>query len=223
MTETLLQCGADVVSTDMQTEPQSDIWQPLISLAKKNDGKLHYFACDVTDEKQVADVFEQAEGLMRYPLKGLVTCAGVSGRCPAVDYPVHAFRKIMDINVTGTFLCATAAAKIMQRQGVPGSIVLFASMSGTNVNKVDRDVQCATDQVAEQSRASTLVRTTLPNRLCFSLLAIWRQNGATVLSTRPSGSVSFIRRWKSCSSSQVNTISPGYIMTPSALTAMLPQ
>lgn len=77
----------------------------------------------------------------RHPIRGLVTCAGISGRCPAVDYEVDKFRRIMDINVTGSFLCATAAARIMQRQMVSGSVVLLASMSGTNVNQVREETQ----------------------------------------------------------------------------------
>ena len=98
---------------------------------------MTYIACDVTNEESVAKTFAEAEAKSRFPIRGLVTCAGISGRCPAVDYPVSAFRKIMDINVTGTFLCATAAARIMHREEVSGSIVFFASMSGTNVNKVN--------------------------------------------------------------------------------------
>lgn len=84
----------------------------------------------------MAKTFNTAEQAARFPIKGLVTLAGISGRSPAAEYEVAAFRKIMEVNVTGTFLCAQAAARIMHRQLVGGSIVMFASMSGTNVNKV---------------------------------------------------------------------------------------
>lgn len=109
---------------------------PLKTLAKKIGRQLRYAPCDVTDEESVSRAFECAEKGARYPVQGLVTCAGISGRSAATEYPVDEFRRIMDINVTGTFLCATAAARIMQRCVVPGSIVMLASMSGTNVNKV---------------------------------------------------------------------------------------
>lgn len=102
-------------------------------------GQLHYVSCDVTSERGVADAFAEIESKARHPIRGLVTCAGISGRSPAVDYPTDKFRRIMDINVTGTFLCATATARSMHRQMMPGSIVMLASMSGTNVNQVSSE------------------------------------------------------------------------------------
>ena len=90
----------------------------------------------MTSEESVKAAFASAEAASRYPIRGLVTLAGISGRCPALDYDIAAFRKIIEINVVGTFLCARTAASIMQRQQVPGSIVMIASISGSNVNKV---------------------------------------------------------------------------------------
>jgi NAD(P)-dependent dehydrogenase (short-subunit alcohol dehydrogenase family) len=59
-----------------------------------------------------------------------VTSAGISGHTPALETPAAQFRHIFDVNVTGSFLVAQAAARRMvgQRQG--GSIVLIASVSG---------------------------------------------------------------------------------------------
>ena len=71
----------------------------------------------------------------RYPIRGLVACAGVSDKDPATEFSVERFRRLMDINVTGTFLAAQAVAREMRKANVSGSVVLVASMSGTNVNK----------------------------------------------------------------------------------------
>jgi NAD(P)-dependent dehydrogenase (short-subunit alcohol dehydrogenase family) len=109
---------------------------PLEKIAKTTGTQVRYVPSDVTDEASVSKAFDLAASGARHPIRGLVTCAGISGRCAAVDYPVEKFRQIMDINVTGTFLCATAAAREMHRQMVSGSIVMLASMSGTNVNQV---------------------------------------------------------------------------------------
>lgn len=76
----------------------------------------------MTNEDSVTDAFAKVESNARYPLRGLVTLAGISGRSPAVEYPAAAFRKIMEVNVMGTFLCAQAAARVMQRQNVRGSM-----------------------------------------------------------------------------------------------------
>ncbi|KAF4632154.1 hypothetical protein G7Y89_g5983 [Cudoniella acicularis] len=56
------------------------------------------------------------------------------GESDAVTYPVDAFRKILDVNIMGTFLIVQACAKIMREEG-GGSIVMIASMSGTIANK----------------------------------------------------------------------------------------
>lgn len=164
----------------MASTPADEVWQPLLAVANATGGQLRYLACDVTNEDDVAATFAKAEASIRYPLRGVVLCAGISGRCPAVEYSVSAFRKIMDVNVTGSFLCATAAARIMQRQGVSGSIVMFASMSGTNVNKVRSGKRWIRCTCADVDREWTPVRTTHQSPQCCNWLEIWLQNGATV-------------------------------------------
>ncbi|GAB7358119.1 hypothetical protein MBLNU230_g0278t1 [Neophaeotheca triangularis] len=135
LTQTLLLSGADVAVTDMQQDADDGIWHCALETAKRQGARLSYTQCDVTNEDSVTDAFAKVESKARYPLRGLVTLAGISGRSPAVEYPAAAFRKIMEVNVMGTFLCAQAAARVMQRQNVGGSMVLFASMSGSNVNR----------------------------------------------------------------------------------------
>ncbi len=98
--------------------------------------KLSYHQNDVTDAKGVQSVFDKVKNQSRYPLRGLVTCAGISERSLAIDYSANAFRRILDINVIGTFLCAQAAARVFHECGVSGSIVMLASVSGSVVNQV---------------------------------------------------------------------------------------
>lgn len=78
---------------------------------------------------------EQAARVSPHPIRGLVTCAGISGREHATSYSHDAFKRILDVNVTGTLLCAQAIARVMHEQRTPGSIVLIASMSGTVANR----------------------------------------------------------------------------------------
>jgi NAD(P)-dependent dehydrogenase (short-subunit alcohol dehydrogenase family) len=61
------------------------------------------------------------------PLTGAVTSAGISGRTPTLETDPALFRRIMDVNVTGSFLVAQAAAR---RMAPGGSIVLIASVFG---------------------------------------------------------------------------------------------
>lgn len=96
---------------------------------------LHYIACDVTSPESVYSAIEQASHVSPSPIRGLVTCAGISGRCPATSYLHDSFKHILDVNVTGTFLCAQAVARHMHERMISGSIILIASMSGTVANR----------------------------------------------------------------------------------------
>lgn len=104
--------------------------------AQKYNRRLIYHQLDVTNESAVTECFSKFVPTLRYPVKGLVACAGLSLNGPATDFPASSFRKILDINVTGTFLVAQATAREIMRVNETGSIVLVASMSGYGVNKV---------------------------------------------------------------------------------------
>lgn len=57
-----------------------------------------------------------------------------SSNIPAETYDHNMFRRLIDINLTGSFLMSQAVGKAMMAAGKPGSIVLVASMSGSVVN-----------------------------------------------------------------------------------------
>ncbi|WP_207540141.1 SDR family NAD(P)-dependent oxidoreductase [Sabulicella rubraurantiaca] len=79
-------------------------------------------ALDVTDE---AAVEAWITGLG--DLRGLVTCAGISAHTPMPEADAATFRRVLEVNVTGTFLASRAAARVM----APGSaMVLISSVSG---------------------------------------------------------------------------------------------
>jgi NAD(P)-dependent dehydrogenase (short-subunit alcohol dehydrogenase family) len=106
------------------------------NLALSHKAKATYHQLNVTDVDNVKPVFEKICSELRHPLRGLVACAGISGEADAVDYPIDVFRKIVDVNVTGTMVVCQEAAREMHRAGVTGSMVIIASMSGWIVNRV---------------------------------------------------------------------------------------
>jgi NAD(P)-dependent dehydrogenase (short-subunit alcohol dehydrogenase family) len=59
--------------------------------------------------------------------------AGICINAPVEEMTYEQWKSVIDINLTGVFLTAQAAAKVMLRQGA-GSIVNTASMSGHIVN-----------------------------------------------------------------------------------------
>jgi NAD(P)-dependent dehydrogenase (short-subunit alcohol dehydrogenase family) len=59
----------------------------------------------------------------------LVNCAGIAEVHPFLDFPLENFVATMNVNVTGTLLCAQHAARLMVRDGW-GRIVNIASVAG---------------------------------------------------------------------------------------------
>ena len=65
-------------------------------------------AVDVADPDAVAAAFERSE-LLVGPIDILVTSAGITGpNLPVETYPVDAWRQVLDVDLTGPFLCSRA-------------------------------------------------------------------------------------------------------------------
>lgn len=99
---------------------------------------FHAAVLDVTDEAAVEAAIDDATKALG-PIDGLVNSAGIGRDIPALDTPVDLFRKILDVNVVGSFIVARAVAKRMkerfEKTGVRGSIVNIASVSGLRGSK----------------------------------------------------------------------------------------
>ena len=67
-------------------------------------------------------------------IEGVVNCAGIARDVTTLDHPVDVFRKILDVNVTGTFIVGRAAARKMAGRK-RGAIVNIASVSGLRGSK----------------------------------------------------------------------------------------
>jgi NAD(P)-dependent dehydrogenase (short-subunit alcohol dehydrogenase family) len=85
------------------------------------------FGLDVCDEERSAEATEAAAELGR--LTAVVTCAGANTKAAAHEMTVGAFRTVMDVNVTGTFLTCRAAARRMIADGTGGAMVLIGSIN----------------------------------------------------------------------------------------------
>ena len=86
------------------------------------------WTCDVTSESAVESVF--AAIVKRFGrIDVLVNNAGAAVRKPAVELSMGEWRRIMDLNLGGVFLCSRVAARAMSGQG-GGTIVNLASIMG---------------------------------------------------------------------------------------------
>ena len=97
-------------------------------------GKYLPFPCDVTDEASVAAAFAAVEASLG-GVDFLINAAGIAPSHPLVDFPVAAWRKTLEINLTGYFLCAREAARLLLRQGAGGSIINITSKTGLEASK----------------------------------------------------------------------------------------
>ena len=88
---------------------------------------------DVTDAGAVADAAARTLDAMG-PVGALVTSAGIAGaNGRVVDYDPAEWRRILDVNLTGTFHCARAILPQMEAAG-HGRVVLIASVAGKEGN-----------------------------------------------------------------------------------------
>jgi len=104
-----------------------------VSIIEKEGGKAYSIICDVTSEAEVDSAFEKV--LELYGSVDVVfNNAGICMHQSTLDATIEEFRLVLDINLTGEFIVARAAGRIMIEKGIHGSIINMASMSGSIVN-----------------------------------------------------------------------------------------
>jgi len=168
----LLEAGAHVYCLDILPEPSPKEWAALVVKSKEHNLTVNYRQVDITKSDMVKSVFESIAAEAPCPVRVLVAAAGVQQECPAIDFKTEDMRRIMDINVVGSFNTAQAAAITMFKHGLGGSIVMIASMSGTVANK---GLFCTP---YNSSKAAVL-------QMCRSLSMEWAGNGVRVNTISP--------------------------------------
>jgi 3-oxoacyl-[acyl-carrier protein] reductase len=118
-----LQSGAKVALWDIAGAEES---------ASRLQGAIGV-AMDVTQEKSVAGALAETERRLG-PIDILVAGAGITGPTLTVaDYSLDAWQKVIDIDLTGVFLCNRAVVPGMSRRNY-GRIVNIASIAGKEGN-----------------------------------------------------------------------------------------
>jgi 2-dehydro-3-deoxy-L-rhamnonate dehydrogenase (NAD+) len=93
----------------------------------------HTARLDVADEAQVKRAFDDTVKALG-KLDVLVCSAGITGpNTTTWEYPVADWKQVLDINLTGVFLCNRAAVPHMQKNDY-GRIVNIASIAGKEGN-----------------------------------------------------------------------------------------
>ena len=87
-------------------------------------------ACDISDPDSVIAAMAQTVGTVGVPGR-IVACAGIGASGMLLDQSPQDWRRVLDVNLTGTWLTIREGARAMVDAGIPGSIVAVSSISGT--------------------------------------------------------------------------------------------
>jgi 3-oxoacyl-[acyl-carrier protein] reductase len=111
-----------------------DLMEDALARAQAETGAADIRALDVADADQVSSAMEASVAALGGKLDVLVASAGITGPNSTVrDYPVDAWRRVIDVNLNGLFYCNRAAVPHLERNGY-GRIVNIASIAGKEGN-----------------------------------------------------------------------------------------
>ncbi|MBK0009923.1 MULTISPECIES: SDR family oxidoreductase [Priestia] len=123
------EAGADVAIVDLDFEAAQ---KTAAELKEHHEVETIAIEADVTKPEDVDGMIEKI--LNVFGRIDVAFCnAGICMNVPAEEMTFNQWKKVIDINLTGVFLTAQAAGKVMLKQG-GGSIINTASMSGHIVN-----------------------------------------------------------------------------------------
>lgn len=123
------EAGADIAIVDVDIEEAK---KTAAELAENHGIQTLAIQTDVTKPEEVDAMVAQV--VDTWGRLDVAFCnAGICMNVPAEEMAYEQWKKVIDINLTGVFLTAQAAGKVMLKQG-SGSIINTASMSAHIVN-----------------------------------------------------------------------------------------
>ena len=124
----LLESGATVSLWDLDVDAMAEA-----ALELSKTGPVHVARVDVTDAASVDQAAAKSADAMG-GIDILVNNAGIAGSTAKLwELPVEEWRKVVDIDLTGPYLCCRAVVPVMLRGGY-GRIVNIASIAGKEGN-----------------------------------------------------------------------------------------
>ena len=121
--------GADVALLDLLDSVEESAARIAADFGVRTVG----LRLDVTDQDATAAAFARVGDELSVP-QILFTAAGIEINGDSIDVTAQQWRKVIDVNLTGTFFSAQAFGRGLLEAGLPGSAILVASMSGLIVN-----------------------------------------------------------------------------------------
>ena len=125
LAESLAAAGGSIVVADVDRGNAETVAEAI----RVSGGEALATTVDVTDEKSVDTcVSEMWDTVGAIDL--VVNNAGVLSVAPVTEMEPAEWRRIIDVNATGTFLVSRAVARRMLADGIEGSIICIASIGG---------------------------------------------------------------------------------------------
>jgi NAD(P)-dependent dehydrogenase (short-subunit alcohol dehydrogenase family) len=133
----LAEAGADVALSSRTRDELAAVAGEVEARGRRG----HVIPADVSTAAQARSVVEQAVAALGH-LDVLVNAAGTALRRPATETTEEDYRKVMEVNLTGTYFACQAAGRHMLERG-SGSIINIASLT-TSFGLPLRSVYAAT-------------------------------------------------------------------------------
>jgi gluconate 5-dehydrogenase len=122
--EGFAEAGANVVVCSRKVEACEEVSERLRKLGVESLA----LKCDITNPEDVRELVRQTmEEFGRIDI--LVNNSGASWGAPVEEMPLEAWQKVLNVNVTGTFLVSQEVGKVMLEQQ-SGKIINIASVAG---------------------------------------------------------------------------------------------
>lgn len=164
----LAEAGAHIIATDLPSMT-AELAEANARL-ESNNVTILTMPSDVTSEDDVQAVVNRADKEFGR-LDVLVNNAGIGSDQPALDMPLRDWNHVLNVNLTGSWLCAKAVCHFMVKKEIRGKIINIASIYGRQA-----DVDPAAPYYATKAAIINLTR---------ALAAEWARYGINVNAIGP--------------------------------------
>ncbi len=169
--------GAGIVVVDLDQGAADAVAE----VARSHGVRASGLAADITREADVAAMAQQVSDDHGH-FDVLVNCAGIFQAVPLEELSLADWQRVLDVNLTGLFLCGREALRVMRAQGTGGRIVNIASLAGqvgglaagANYSVSKAGVICLTKSMARAAGSSGItVNTINPGPVESPMVEAW--------------------------------------------------
>lgn len=161
----LARAGADII---LNSHTLEDRPEELVEEIQAMGRQAAFLQADVADEQEVRAMF--GELASRYgKLDVLVNNAGISRAESIIETELASWQQVLEVNLTGSFLCSKHAMELMMPQA-SGRIILISSVVA-HQGAVFGHVHYAAAKSGMLGLAKSLARTAAPYRITVNAIA----------------------------------------------------